>query len=148
MKTLKKLLFLLILPIAFISCNNDDDAKQIIPGTPTGTDVRYKFSVSSSEVVTGFKYKNADGSMDSGFFNIESPTTYTKTIIVKKPFQTRMDLSFQNATGVEHNYTVEIYVDGILSNTQSGIVPIPPVPPIDPQKPYPPFSVSKTYDLE
>lgn len=147
MKTLKNLFFLLIVPIMLISCSSDDDAKEIIPGPPTGTDVRYKFTISSTEVLTGFKYKQDDGTMDAGFFTIDSPLTFTKTIIVQKPFQTRLDLNFQNKTGVEQNYTAQIYVDGVLSDTQTGIVPVPPNPPVDPLVPYPPFSTSKTYNI-
>lgn len=147
MKTLKKLLFLFIIPIVFISCHNDDDVKEIIPGPPTGTDVRYKFTVSSTEVLTSFKFKKSDGIMETGYFTPDAPLTFTRTIIVQKPFVTRMDLNFQNKTGVEHNYTVQIYVDGVLADTQTGTVPVPPNPPADPQVPYPPFSASKTYTI-
>ncbi|GEP50278.1 hypothetical protein FNO01nite_09500 [Flavobacterium noncentrifugens] len=146
MKKLKKLFILLIIPIMVISCGSDDDAiKEIIPGPPTGTDVRYKFTVSSADVVTSFKYKSVDGTMESGFFNDVSPLSFSKTIIVQKPFLTKMDLNFQNKTGVDHNYSVEIYVDGVLSDTQVGTVPAPPVVPVNPEVPYPPFSVTKTY---
>ena len=142
---------LLVLSIAFFSasCSDDDDGpKEIIPGTPTGTDVRYEFSVSSKEPVTTFKYKKADGNMDYGNLTIDSPLKWTKTIIVKKPFQTKMELNFQNKTGQEQTYRVDIFIDGILKNTQSGTISIPPVPPVNPAIPYPPVSITTTYDLE
>jgi len=146
MKKLKKLFLILIIPIMAISCGSDDDAiKEIIPGPPTGTDVRYKFTVSAADVVTSFKYRSAEGFMEFGFFNDISPLSFSKTIIVQKPFQTKMDLNFQNKTGVDQTYSVEIYVDGVLSDTQLGTVPAPPVVPVNPEVPYPPFSVSKTY---
>ena len=148
MKTLPRLLLLFLIPLLFLSCHNDDDAKEIIPGPPTGTEVRYRFSISSTDVLTGFKYKKSDGSMEVGYFTIDFPLVFTKTIIVQKPFVTRMDLNFQNKSGIQQDYTVQIYIDGVLSDTQAGIVPVPPLVPVNPEVPFPPFSVSKTYTLQ
>ena len=145
MKQFSLLLFALVLTVFAVSCNNDDDVKEIIPGTPTGTDIRYRLTV-SSPIVTLIKYKKGDLNTGTEVMTVDSPMTWTKTIIAKKPFTTKLEVTFRNTTPEVQNYTVEIFTDGVLANTQTGEIPVPPTPPTG--QPLATTTISKTFDVE
>lgn len=148
MKNIKQfslLLFALVLTVFVVSCNNDDDAKEIIPGPPTGTDIRYKLTV-SSPIVTLIRYKKADSNTGTDVISVDSPMTWTKTIIAKKPFTTKLEVTFKNTTTNVQNYTVEIFVDGVLANTQTGDIPVP-TPPASGEE-LATHIIAKTFDVE
>lgn len=145
MKQFGLLLFAFVLTAFAVSCNNDDDVKEIIPGTPTGTDIRYKLTV-SSPIVTLIKYKKGDSNTGTETTTADSPMTWTKTIIAKKPFTTKLEVTFRNTTTDVQNYTVEIFTDGVLANTQTGEIPVPPTP--APGQPLATLTVAKTFNVE
>ena len=149
MKKFKKsslILLLFAVSMVAFSCNSDDDAKEIIPGTPVGTDVRYKLIVSAPSIVTSIKYKKGDGNTGTDGFDVDSPTEWTKTIIVKKPFVTKLEVTFRNSTNAVQNYTFQIYTDGVLSDTQTGQIEIPPTPPTG--QPLATATVSKVFTVQ
>ena len=141
------LFFVIMLTTFIVSCNNDDDAKEIIPGPPTGTEIRYRLTTSTN-MITAISYRKSDNNMESGFLNADSQTVWTKTIIVQKPFTTRLDMKFKNTTNAVQSYTVEIFVDGILANTQTGTVAVAPNPPVNDDDPFPVVSDTKTYNVQ
>lgn len=151
MKTIKKLstlLLLLMVTFAGSSCSEDDDRpKEIIPGPPTGTEIRYRITASTN-MITAISYRKSDNNMEAGFLNIDSQTDWTKTIVVQKPFTTRLDIKFKNTTTNVQNYAVEIFVDGVLANTQTGTVAVAPSPPVNEDDPFPTVSDTKTFIVE
>jgi len=151
MKTIKKLstlLVLLMVSFSGISCSEDDDRpKEIIPGPPVGTEIRYKLTASTN-MITAITYKKSDGNMESSFVTIDSPTLWTKSIVVQKPFTTRLDVKFKNTTSDVQNYAVEIFIDGVSANTQTGTIAVAPNPPVDEDEPFPVVAVTKTFTVE
>jgi len=147
MKNIKQftLLFAFVITLFAVSCENDDDVKEIIPGTPTGTDIRYRLTV-SSPIVTLIKYKKGDLNTGTETTTVDSPTMWTKTIIAKKPFTTKLEVTFRNTTTSVQNYSVEIFTDGVLANTQTGEIPVPATP--APGQPLATLTVAKTFDVQ
>lgn len=125
MKTLKKIgaLLVLVLSVSFVSCNDDDDKnKVIIPGPPTGTDIRYEVEASTS-IIEKIRYKKGNGQFAFGHDSPDAINNWSMTIVIDfedQPMLAAADVTFKNDSGVDQNYTLKIFEDGELVETQSG----------------------------
>lgn len=129
MKNLKKLNLVIILAaLAFttVSCSDDDDSNgPIIPGPPTGTDIRYEV-ISSVDMIDAIRYKDGSGTTLNGELSVENPLEWRKTIVVffsAQPYNVKATVDFINTSEQAHTYTMNIYEDGELAHTINGSVP-------------------------
>lgn len=128
MKELKKIGLLLLFTVSAlnVSCNDDDDEMgPIIPGTPTGTDIRYEVSASSA-MIQSIGYKKGNGDAGIGVMG-EEPTYWTTTIIApfsSQSFVATCSVVFLNTSDTEQNYTLKIFKNGTEVQSTTGIVPM------------------------
>ncbi|MFT3795292.1 hypothetical protein [Flavobacterium sp.] len=127
MKTLKKIgaLLLLSLSVSLVSCNSDDDDnKPIIPGPPTGTDIRYEVETSAN-IIKKIRYKKGNDQFAFGYSTPDSPNSWFMTIIVDfvdQPMTAEAEVTMKNDTGFEQSYTFQIFEDNEVVATVSGVL--------------------------
>ena len=128
MKNFKKItsILLLAISVSFVSCGDDDDAAgPIIPGPPTGVDIRYEVIVSAN-MIDAIKYDNGNDQMLNGDVSVENPLLWSKTIVVffsDLPYNVKTTVDFANMTNQPQTYTLNIYENGELVDTTNGSVP-------------------------
>ncbi len=127
MKIFKTIQFfaVIMLAAASVSCNNDDDGvKPIIPGPPTGTEIRYEISV-STDMIDYIQYKQANNTTEEGELFPEDPTQWNKSIVIPfvyLPYTVDMRVDFINPTTATQSYTLKIFHDNELVKTATGTV--------------------------
>ena len=123
---MKKISTLILMTLAFVavSCVGDDD-NVIIPGPPTGTDVRYMASAGTT-MFESIRFVGSDGEFNQGFPNAENPTQWSRTIIVPfpaQPFVALAEIKFKNQATTPQNFTLKIFEDNVLVKTEEGTIP-------------------------
>lgn len=118
-------MLLLAIGVTLASCSKDDDDNgPIIPGPPTGSEVKYKVSV-PVDMMTQIKFKTGTGEMFYGEIKPDSRLSWNKIIVVpfaNMPFDAFIEAKFRNTSDVPQTYTLEIYKDNVLVKTASGTV--------------------------
>lgn len=108
-----------------VSCNNDDDGvKPIIPGPPTGTEIRYEIAA-STDMIKMIKYKQANNTTEEGELFPENPTQWNKTIVIPfvyLPYSVDMRVDFVNPTTETQSYQLKIFHDNELVKTATGTI--------------------------
>lgn len=117
-------LLLMVLSVALVSCNDDDDVKTIVPGTPTGTDIRYEVATSAN-IITKIRYKKGNGDFAFGHSTPDTINDWFMTVVVmfaEQPLNAEVEVTMKNNTGQNQNYTMEIYENGVPVETASGVL--------------------------
>lgn len=126
MKNLKKItaLFALTVGITLLSCKEDDDMGPIIPGPPTGSEIKYKLDV-SADIITEISYRTGTGNTFYGNLLPDSRLSWYNIIVLpfwEMPATAYVQAKFLNNTDTEKTYTFEIYQDTTLVKTSSGVI--------------------------
>ena len=106
-----------VMIIATISC-----AKQINDPASSTRLVSYSLSASNLRPFSNITYTSGDGT-DSSASAVDSTSYWTKTVVTSaNPFNAHMEVQGVNNTSATINYTISIYVEGVLKETEQDSV--------------------------
>ncbi len=95
-----------------LSCSSDD--------SPSGPKVRYSV-YTSTDMITSIAFKNREGEMTSvSVDNLNGE--WGKTVTVQTPFAATAVASFKNETETTQTYSVSVFVNGVIADTEQGSV--------------------------
>lgn len=119
-KFLKNLAAVALVVITATSCSDDDSNPNNQNNPGAGHAIEYKLTV-ASPTVTAISYKNAEGNIISTPESLAGTTTWSKTVNVPdEDFDAYLRFEAESPAGSPTQYSMQIYVDGNLKQSDSG----------------------------
>ncbi|RZJ71878.1 MAG: hypothetical protein EOO45_11390 [Flavobacterium sp.] len=115
-------LYFIALPLVFAACSSDDSNSSTDDdnNNPESHIVEYRITV-DEPVITRISYRNASGNIVNAPETLTGLTAWAKPVSdVDAPFNAKLEMEFESPVGSPVDYTMGIYVDGVLKHSSNG----------------------------